>query len=92
MTLIRHESFAGALLACAAFFAPAGGAFADEPAPAPTIAPDEYERLTERLRLKNQPWAAADWEVNLTEARRRAAAEGKPVFLVVNTGNCLGFV
>ena len=91
MTSIQYRSFAGALLACAAFFAPAGGTSADESAPA-AVAPDEYERLTERLRLKNQPWAAADWEVNLTEARRRAAAEGKPVFLVVNTGNCLGFV
>jgi len=32
------------------------------------------------------------WKVSVTEARRVAAETKKPIFLVVNTGNCLGFV
>lgn len=52
----------------------------------------EERRLCDQLALKNQPWAGIRWEVSLTEARARAAKEGKPVFLVVNTGNVLGFV
>ena len=52
----------------------------------------EESQLCTRLALKNQPWAGTRWEVSLTEARARAAQENKPVFLVVNTGNVLGFV
>ena len=52
----------------------------------------EEEQLCQRLSLASQPWAGVRWEVSLTEARARAAKEGKPVFLVVNTGNVLGFV
>jgi hypothetical protein len=51
-----------------------------------------FDRLRAELRLDRQPWAAIPWKVSVTEARRQAAREGKPVFLVVNTGNCLGFV
>lgn len=49
-------------------------------------------KLCDQLTLKNQPWAAVRWEVSLSEARARAERDGKPVFLVVNTGNVLGFV
>ena len=52
----------------------------------------EEAKLCTQLALKNQPWAGPRWEVSLTEARARAAKENKPVFLVVNTGNVLGFV
>jgi hypothetical protein len=52
----------------------------------------EEEGLCRRLSIASQPWASARWEVSLTEARTRAAKEGKPIFLVVNTGNVLGFV
>jgi hypothetical protein len=52
----------------------------------------EEEQLASRLSLSSLPWAGVRWEVSLTEARARAAKEGKPVFLVVNTGNVLGFV
>ena len=38
-----------------------------------------------------QPWATIGWKVSVTEARQLAAKENKPVFLVVNTGNCLGW-
>jgi hypothetical protein len=66
----------------------AGGA-AD--APAAGLSEAEFARLHKQLSLKNQPWATIPWKVSLTEARQRAAAECKPIFLVVNTGNCLGW-
>ncbi len=58
----------------------------------PALSRAEFDRLHEELNLKNQPWATIPWKVTLTEARESAAKLGKPIFLVVNTGNCLGFV
>jgi hypothetical protein len=52
----------------------------------------EFERLSRELHVKNQPWASVPWHVSVTEARAAAARARKPIFLVVNTGNCLGFV
>ena len=52
----------------------------------------EFKTLQKELHLKNQPWATIPWKVSLTEARELAAKTKKPIFLVVNTGNCLGFV
>ena len=51
----------------------------------------EFDRLREELHLKNQPWATIPWKVSLTEARQLAAKGHRPIFLVVNTGNCLGW-
>ena len=51
----------------------------------------EFTLLAKQLHLKNQPWATIRWKVSLTEARQLAAKEHKPIFLVVNTGNCLGW-
>ena len=51
----------------------------------------EFTQLFQQLHVKNQPWAAIGWKVSLTEARQIAAKEKKPIFLVVNTGNCLGW-
>lgn len=52
----------------------------------------EFDRLQKLMNLKNQPWAAIPWKNTLPEARAQAAKEMKPIFMVVNTGNCLGFV
>jgi hypothetical protein len=52
----------------------------------------EFERLCKELHVKNQPWASVPWHISVTEARAAAARARKPIFLVVNTGNCLGFV
>jgi hypothetical protein len=62
-----------------------------EETPAASLSKTEFVRLSERLRLKNQPWARIPWKVSVTEARRLAFQERKPIFLVVNTGNCLGW-
>ncbi len=66
------------------------GAVAAEPGPA--ITAGQFERLAKELHVKNQPWATAPWKRSVTEAREQAAREKKPIFLVVNTGNCLGWV
>jgi len=52
----------------------------------------EFKKLCETMHVKNQPWAAVPWKVSVTDARRAAAEAKKPIFLMVNTGNCLGFV
>jgi hypothetical protein len=60
--------------------------------PAPAIGADEFNRLCTELHVKNQPWATIPWKVSVTEARIAAAKAKKPIFLVINTGNCLGIV
>jgi hypothetical protein len=51
----------------------------------------EFAALQKALHVKNQPWATIPWKVSVTQARQIAARERKPIFLVVNTGNCLGW-
>ena len=58
----------------------------------PAVFTAEETKLCTQLALRNLPWTGPRWEVSLTEARARAAKENKPIFLVVNTGNVLGFV
>ena len=67
-----------------------GAASADETTAA-GMSEAEFARLCKELHLKNQPWATIPWQVSLTQARQVAAKESKPIFLVVNTGNCLGW-
>jgi hypothetical protein len=50
----------------------------------------EFKELKPILDVKNQPWTTIPWKYSLTEARKLAAATKKPIFMVVNTGNCLG--
>lgn len=71
---------------------PARGVARAAEAPAPALSPDEFDALRGELRVKSRPWATIPWKVSVTEARELAAKTHKPVFLVVNTGNCLGFV
>jgi len=56
------------------------------------LAKAEFDRLLKQLNLKNQAWATIPWKNTLPEARAQAVKENKPIFMVVNTGNCLGFV
>ena len=58
----------------------------------PGLSRAEFDKLHKELNLKNQPWATIPWKVTLTEARELAVKSKKPIFMVVNTGNCLGFV
>jgi hypothetical protein len=69
---------------CAGFSGGAEAATAGLPKP-------EVMRLCQELDVKKQPWASIPWRVSVTAARQLAAKERKPIFLVVNTGNCLGW-
>jgi hypothetical protein len=50
----------------------------------------QLKELRSMLDVKNQPWTTIPWSYSITEARKRAAAAHKPIFMVVNTGNALG--
>lgn len=90
MLQFRLRLTASALLAIVMAGVPGTSGRAGD-APAAGLAGEEFARLREQLHLKNQPWATIPWKVSLTEARRLAAAGRKPIFLVVNTGNSLGW-
>jgi hypothetical protein len=53
-----------------------------------TIGDEEFETLHQML--KPQPgesrWMEIDWYPSVWEARQRAAAEGKPIFLMAGSG------
>jgi hypothetical protein len=49
-----------------------------------------FKELRAILDIKNQPWTTIPWKYSITEARKLAAVTNKPIFMVVNTGNCLG--
>lgn len=59
-----------------------------EPRP---IAPDQFEKL--RTQIKPEPGGFEDipWMTNLWEARRKAAAEGKPMYVWSGGGPPCGF-
>jgi hypothetical protein len=50
----------------------------------------EFQELKSILHIKKQPWATIPWKYSIAEARKLAAANKKPIFMVVNTGNALG--
>jgi hypothetical protein len=55
------------------------------------ISDPEYQALRGDLRLKNKGWASLPWRATLTEAREAALKEKKPIFMMVDTGNPIGF-
>ncbi|MEX0718777.1 MAG: hypothetical protein WD066_19440 [Planctomycetaceae bacterium] len=57
----------------------------------PGLSDEEFARLHQELEMKGGMWEL-DWKISVTEARKQAAKERKPIFMVVNTGNCLGYV
>jgi hypothetical protein len=57
-----------------------------------TLGLAEFQKLKPLLDVKNQPWATIPWKYSITEARKLAAKTRKPIFMVINTGNCLGCV
>ena len=83
--MFSRQRIVSALAGLAVLIASARG---DEP----KLGKAEFGRLLEELNLKNQPWASIPWKNTLPEARAQAAKDKKPIFMVVNTGNCLGFV
>lgn len=52
------------------------------------IGDDEFEKLHKMLRPQpgESRWMEIDWYPSVWEARRKAAAEGKPIFLMAGSG------
>ena len=55
------------------------------------LSDDEYRKLQPDLRLKSKGWASLPWRATLTDAREAALRERKPIFMMVDTGNPIGF-
>jgi hypothetical protein len=89
MSSKRKRTPAGVLLA-AALLAGVTSSRGTAAEPAAGLGLAEFRELKPALDLRNQPWATIPWKYSITEARRLAAASKKPIFMVVNTGNCLG--
>lgn len=52
---------------------------------------EDYRKLQPDLRLKSKGWASLPWRATLTDARLAALREKKPIFMMVDTGNPIGF-
>ena len=55
------------------------------------LSDEEYRKLQPELRLKSKGWASLPWRATLTDAREAALREKKPIFMMVDTGNPIGF-
>ena len=60
----------------------------------PPIEPAQFDPLFDYVRpdARDQRWTAIPWEADLWEARRRSAAENRPLFIWAMNGNPLGCV
>jgi hypothetical protein len=63
-----------------------------EARPAPPIAADYFRQLQAVVKPSKDEdkWAQIPWQVSLWEARKQAAAEGKPILLWEMDGHPLG--
>lgn len=52
---------------------------------------EEYRKLQPEMKLKAKGWASLPWRATVTDAREAALREKKPVFMMVDTGNPIGF-
>ena len=59
---------------------------------APPISPGEFQRLHDLIRphAGEARWTEIPWQASLWEARKQAAAAGKPILLWEMDGNPLG--
>lgn len=67
------------ILAALLLFLPAG------------MSEEEYRKIQPEMRLKSKGWASLPWRATLTDARESAIREKKPIFMMVDTGNPIGF-
>jgi hypothetical protein len=80
-------------MCCQRFFAFAvlTGAFGSNPALAkepPSLTHEEFEKLHRMLKPQagESRWMEIDWHPSVWEARHKAAAEGKPIFIMAGSG------
>ncbi len=55
------------------------------------LSDEEFRKLQPEMRLKSKGWASLPWRATLTDARESAIREKKPIFMMVDTGNPIGF-
>ena len=55
------------------------------------LSDEEFKKLQPEMRLKSKGWASLPWRATLTDAREAAVREKKPIFMMVDTGNPIGF-
>lgn len=55
------------------------------------IAPDQFDKLRALIKPKPGGFDDVPWMTDLWEARRKAAAEGKPLLVWVGDGHPLGW-
>ena len=59
--------------------------------PVAAVTAEEFEELRRALEPPpDEPWRRIPWEISLLEARRTAAARGRPIMMVVWSGHPLG--
>jgi len=56
----------------------------------PSISAEWFQRLHKAVAPQGELWAEIPWETDLAAARRRAAKEGKPLFMWIMDGHPLG--
>ena len=59
--------------------------------PVSGLTDEDYRKLQPELRLKSKGWASLPWRATVTSAREAALKEKKPIFMMVDTGNPIGF-
>lgn len=57
----------------------------------PKIAPEQFNKLRDLIKPKPGGYADIPWMTDLWEARKKAAAEGKPLLVWVGDGHPLGW-
>jgi len=55
------------------------------------LSDEEFRKLQPEMKLKSKGWASLPWRATLTDARQSAIREKKPIFMMVDTGNPIGF-
>jgi hypothetical protein len=55
------------------------------------LSDEEFRKLQPEMKLKSKGWASLPWRATLTDARESAIREKKPIFMMVDTGNPIGF-
>jgi hypothetical protein len=55
------------------------------------LSEEEFREIQPEMRLKSKGWASLPWRATLTDAREAAIREKKPIFMMVDTGNPIGF-
>jgi hypothetical protein len=51
-----------------------------------------FDRLYKEMTSAREAWQTLPWQLSLTEARKQAAKENKPIYMLCRSGHPLGCV